>query len=162
MKPHKLYLSLGSNLGPKKQQLKEALKMIAKKIGPILLRSSFYETEPWGFSSEDLFLNIAVEVSATLSPQEILKQIDEIENFFGRERKCTTYTSRTMDIDILFYDDLIINDQNLTVPHPRIQSRRFVLVPMTEIAPCLIHPILQKSISDLLSICPDTSSMHKL
>ena len=162
MREHILYLLLGSNLGDKKNQLDLVIGLISQQIGEVIKKSSYYETEPWGFISEDDFLNIALKVLTTLPPDEVMKKIHELEKTFGRERLTQGYSSRPMDIDILFYDDLIIDQETLKIPHPRIQERRFVLIPLLEIAPELCHPITGKSIKVLLDECKDTNTVAKL
>jgi 2-amino-4-hydroxy-6-hydroxymethyldihydropteridine diphosphokinase len=151
----KLYLLLGGNLGNKQQVFAEARIQLEKHVGPISAQSAIYETEPWGFESEDLFWNQALELKTTLSPEEVLKQTQLIELELGRIRKEKQYDSRIIDIDILFFGDQIIKYSNLTVPHPRIQERKFALVPLFEIAADFIHPIFRKSVHELLEECPD-------
>jgi 2-amino-4-hydroxy-6-hydroxymethyldihydropteridine diphosphokinase len=162
MREHILYLLLGSNLGDKKSQLDLAIALISQQIGEVVKKSSFYETEPWGFISENDFLNIAVKALTFHDPDEVMKKIHDIEKTFGRERLTEGYSSRPMDIDILFYDDLIIDQETLRIPHPRIQERRFVLIPLLEIAPELSHPITGKSIKVILDQCKDTNAVIKL
>ena len=161
MRKHILYLLLGSNLGDRKKQMDEALDLIPEMIGEVTKRSSFYETEPWGFSSEEFFLNIAMQTLTSLSPEEVMRKIDEIEKRFGRERADSGYSSRTMDIDILFYDDLVLDQNILKIPHPMLKDRRFVLVPLNEIAHELIHPVFLKTIGELLQDCTDTKDVRK-
>jgi 2-amino-4-hydroxy-6-hydroxymethyldihydropteridine diphosphokinase len=161
MRKHILYLLLGCNLGNKKKQIYEALDLIPEMIGQVKKLSSFYQTEPWGFSSEEFFLNIALQTLTFLSLEEVMQKIDEIEKMFGRERSGSTYSSRTMDIDILFYDDLVLDQDILKIPHPRLQDRRFVLVPLNEIAHELIHPVFRKTIGELLQDCTDTKDVRK-
>ncbi len=162
MRKHILYLLLGSNLGDRKKQMDEALDLIPEMIGEVTKRSSFYETEPWGFSSEEFFLNIAMQTLTSLSPEEVMRKIDEIEKRFGRERADSGYSSRTMDIDILFYDDLVLDQNILKIPHPMLKDRRFVLIPLNEIAHDLIHPVFLKTIGELLQECADTKEVRKL
>ena len=161
MRNHIIYLLLGSNLGDRKKQMDEALDLIPEMIGQVTKRSSFYETEPWGFSSEEFFLNIAMQTLTSLSPEEVMRKIDEIEKRFGRERADSGYSSRTMDIDILFYDDLVLDQDILKIPHPMLKDRRFVLVPLNEIAHELIHPVFRKTIGELLENCTDTKDVRK-
>ena len=124
-----------------------------KKIGKILVQSSFYESKSWGFKSNN-FYNICLTVNSIKSPKSILSSIIEIEIKMGREKspalKSTEYSDRTIDIDILFYDDLVFNSDKLNIPHPKIELRNFVLIPLKEIEPNYIHPVLKKSIENLV------------
>ena len=152
----KLYILLGGNLGNKQVIFSEARARLSQQVGTITNQSVLYETEPWGFESDDIFWNQVLEISTELSPEKVLKQTQQIEHEMGRIRKANQYDSRIIDIDILFYGDQIIQTENLVVPHPRIQERKFALVPLSEIASELIHPIFQKSISQLLEECTDS------
>lgn len=152
---HSAFLLIGGNLGNRPLMLSQALKLIRDRVGRILLRSSVYETEPWGFEDSRQFLNQVIKVQTSLSPSELLSAILQIELVLGRIRHGDKYASRVIDIDILFYDDLIISLKHLTIPHPLMHTRRFVLVPMAEIAPDLLHPVLDMTIEQLLSHCPD-------
>lgn len=158
----KLYLLLGGNLGDKKSVFAEARMILEKAIGKITAQSALYETEPWGFDSEDLFWNQVLEITTVLSPDEVLQQTQNAETGLGRIRKANQYASRIIDIDILFYGELIINQANLIVPHPRIQERKFTLIPLHEIAPDLIHPVFQKNIRQLLDECTDPLKVVKV
>ena len=158
----KLYLLLGGNLSDKRKIFSETFLLLGVRVGKITEKSSIYETEPWGFESDDLFWNQAVEILTELSPEEVLGQTQRIELELGRIRKATQYDSRIIDIDILFYGDQVINQQNLVVPHPRIQERKFALVPLCEIAPNLVHPVFQKSIGQLLQECADPLKVEKV
>ena len=158
----KLYLLLGGNLGDKGQVFKETTKLLNEKVGKITRQSHIYETEPWGFESSDLFWNQVLELAVLISPQEVLNSTQQIEHQLGRTRAAQHYDSRIIDIDILFYGDQIISLENLTIPHPRIQDRKFALVPLNEIAPDLIHPVLQKSISQLWLECTDQLRVEKV
>jgi 2-amino-4-hydroxy-6-hydroxymethyldihydropteridine diphosphokinase len=151
----KIYLLLGGNLGNKSRIFSETRDKLNKRLGEITSRSAVYETEPWGFESSDLFWNQVLEISTKLSPEEVLRDTQQTELELGRIRKSNQYDSRIMDIDILFYGDQVINQQNLIIPHPRIQERKFALIPLCEIAPDLVHPIFQKSIRKILSECND-------
>ncbi|MBA4408215.1 MAG: 2-amino-4-hydroxy-6-hydroxymethyldihydropteridine diphosphokinase [Odoribacter sp.] len=151
----KLYLLLGGNLGDKKKVFHDARAKLSEHVGKITAQSAVYETEPWGFESPDLFWNQTLGISTSLSPEEVLAQTQIIEQKLGRIRKKSQYSSRIIDIDILFYGDQIINQENLVIPHPRIQERKFALMPLYEIAPELIHPVFQKSIRQLLEECTD-------
>ncbi|MBQ4353237.1 MAG: 2-amino-4-hydroxy-6-hydroxymethyldihydropteridine diphosphokinase [Prevotella sp.] len=138
---HTVYLSLGSNLGNRKQLLLDAIEKINKKVGNVVRQSSFYETKPWGFESENLFLNAAVKVTTKFSPTELLEVTQQIEREMGRKKKTTynfrqqtpNYSDRPIDIDILLYDDLHVDLPELKIPHPLMQERDFVLVPLREI-----------------------------
>ncbi|MBL7970251.1 MAG: 2-amino-4-hydroxy-6-hydroxymethyldihydropteridine diphosphokinase [Prolixibacteraceae bacterium] len=158
----KLYLLLGGNLGDKKSVFAEARMILEKVVGKITAQSALYETEPWGFDSEDLFWNQVLEITTVLSPDEVLQQTQNAETGLGRIRKAYQYASRIIDIDILFYGELIINQANLIVPHPRIQERKFTLIPLCEIAPDLIHPVFQKNIRQLLDECTDPLKVVKV
>lgn len=158
----KVYFGIGSNLGDKEVNIEEALQRIEDRIGPVTRSSSLYETEPWGFTSDDQFLNIAAEAATQLSPDEVLDAVSKIETSLGRIREDVQYTSRIIDIDILLCGDMIINQPDLKIPHPLMHERKFVLVPLNEIAPDLIHPVFDKSISELLQTCSDTGEVRLL
>ncbi len=158
---HTLYLLLGSNIGNSALQLENALQHIEKKIGKLEKKSSLYATAAWGNVKQNDFLNQVVLVHTTLNANEILIQIFAIEKKMGRVR---TYknAAREIDIDILFWDDAIIDSNTLTIPHKEIQNRRFVLEPLNEIAPTLLHPVLHKDIKTLLHICKDNLNVQKI
>ena len=145
------YLSLGANLGNKRKQLITAITFLAEKAGDIPAFSGFYETSPWGFSSPYAFLNVAVHLETSLSPGELLAITQQIECEMGRTTKSKDrqYNDRIIDIDILMYDDLILQTPDLVLPHPLLHERLFVLQPLSEIAPTLVHPILRKTIWEL-------------
>lgn len=155
-------LILGGNLGDRFRYMNEAKALIAAHMGTIKLTSSFYETEPWGFEHEQLFLNQAVLIETDLLPHALLEQIKAIELGLGRIRDKERYSARTIDIDILFYDNLIQDNAELIIPHPRIASRRFVLEPLAEIVPELIHPIYHKTVKQLLLECDDSCKVRRL
>ena len=157
---NKVFLGIGTNLGDREANLKEAVVRIEQQIGGIIKSSSVYETEPWGFTTENQFLNVVTEVGTRLSPEEVLKEISSIETLLGRVRGEVRYTSRVIDIDILIYDNKIIKQDGLIIPHPIMQERKFVLVPLCEIAPGFIHPVLKKSISEILEITNDKSNVR--
>lgn len=149
---HALYLSLGSNLGDRKKNLHDALQLLTERIGTLLACSSFYETRPWGFSSPNLFLNAAAHFATEEEPDELLTAIHDIERELGRRRhhNATGYADRTIDIDILLLDKKVCESDSLTLPHPRLHLRRFVLEPLCEIVPNLAHPTLKLTMSQLL------------
>lgn len=153
-KQHKTHLLLGGNLGDRHANLAAARKMIGEKIGTIVKTSSLYETEPWGNTEQPSFLNQALEVASDLSPMELLQVILTIEKKLGRERE-DKWSARTIDIDILFFDAKTLNTKDLTLPHPHLHERNFVLVPMLEIAPNKLHPIFKKTIEELYEASKD-------
>lgn len=148
-----LYLSLGSNLGARETMLTQAMAAIEKSIGPIVARSAFYDTPAWGFTSEHRFLNACLAVETSLDAKECLWQSQEIERELGRSRKSVhgEYHDRCIDIDLLFYDQELIDDDDLKIPHPLLHLRRFVLEPLVEIAPDLYHPIVEKTCKEILN-----------
>lgn len=158
----KLYILLGGNLGDKQLIFSETRKQLAGQLGTISHQSAIYETEPWGFESADMFWNQALEIETELTPEEILVRSHNIEHELGRIRQKNQYGSRVIDIDILFYGGRVINQERLTIPHPRIQDRKFVLVPLGEIAPELVHPVFQKTIEQLIGECTDQLAVKKL
>lgn len=148
----------GSNLGNRKANLEFALSSLAKDA-IVLKSSSYFETEPVGFLDQPWFLNIAVELETRLEPLELLSFCQEIERSRGRVRTFPN-APRILDLDILLFGDNIINQKDLIIPHPRLPERRFVLEPLAQIAPDVLHPVLRKSIRSLLEACPDQSEVH--
>lgn len=132
---HKVYLSLGANIGDRHASMSAALEMLEKTVGRVVRQSSMIETEPWGFESENMFLNMCVAVDTQLSPQQLLVATQEIERRLGRKAKSSggVYADRLIDIDILLYDDISINTPELTIPHPHMRERDFVMRPLMEI-----------------------------
>ena len=149
-----VYILLGGNVGDKSNIFEETRKQIGERIGPITKLSSVYVTEPWGFKSE-LFWNQALVTETELLPHEVLKQTQTIEINMGRIIKSGHYIARVMDIDLLFYNDLQLNTPDLTLPHPKMAERKFVLVPLNEIAPDKRHPISGLKIQEMLLKCTD-------
>ena len=146
------YLSLGSNNGDRIGFVQQATSLLNASDGISLIRTSaFYESEPWGMDSKNWFVNAVVEIKTTLSPQELLTQCQRIETQLGRKRLDDTneYQDRTIDIDILFYNKEIVNDENLTIPHKFLHLRAFTLVPLLELIPNFEHPLLHKTIAQL-------------
>jgi 2-amino-4-hydroxy-6-hydroxymethyldihydropteridine diphosphokinase len=160
MPAHTVYLSLGSNLGDRATQIEQALARLGKEGVRIVKRSSFYETEPVEFLAQGWFLNIAVEVETELTPRQLLRVIRQIEHELGRKR-IVHAGPRTIDIDILMFDANIMNAAELEIPHPRMTERRFVLVPMAEIAPTLRHPALRLTMAELLAATKDRSQVRR-
>ena len=152
----KVYISLGTNLGDKEQNLRTAVQKIEEQVGKVISLSAFYITAPWGFDSEHSFLNAAACVETELSPLEVLQKTQEIERELGRTHKSVggVYSDRLIDIDLLLYDDLILSVTSpsgaaLNLPHPLMAERDFVMRPLTEIAPELVHPVLSVSLIHL-------------
>ena len=157
----KVYFSIGSNKGNRSGLINEAIDKIDIIIGKVMLKSSIYETKSWGFNSNN-FYNICILVESELKPDLILNKILTIEKDMGRLKTTDQYSDRCIDIDILFFDNMIVNSKSLEIPHPRIQLRKFVLTPMIELIPDLIHPILKRSIRQLEIECVDKDQPKKV
>lgn len=149
------YLLLGGNLGEREQYLESAIKRIKEHCGTVIRMSSIYESEPWGFEDNHDFLNQVIVIHTELDPHRLLREVLRIEDTMGRNRIPDKMVSRNIDIDILFYGKHIVEDTDLKIPHPRLQERRFALMPLLEIAPELKHPVLKKTMRELHSECPD-------
>ena len=142
-KIHQVYLGLGSNLGDREEHIRKAIALIGESIGLVIRQSSLIETEPWGFESANRFLNSVILVETTLTPRQLLKATQKIERQLGRKKKSTdsslltpvSYSDRSIDIDILLYDDLIVDEPDLKIPHPLMEQRDFVMTPLNEIKP---------------------------
>ena len=152
---HHCFLLLGSNQGNRIENLSRAEQEIHHKIGRIQLASSVYQTAPWGFKTALDFLNQVLIVETEMTAGDVLEKILEIETELGRVRNSKGYASRMIDIDILFYDEEIIDDPQLQIPHPRLHERMFTLVPLMEIDSDKIHPKLEKTIKQLTKECTD-------
>ncbi len=148
------FLSLGSNEGDRKAWIERAISMIEEQCGTMLIKSGFYETAAWGVRDQADFLNMVMAIHTVLKPEQLLETVLGIEKILGRHRD-KKWGPRIIDIDILFYDDVVMTSAELSIPHPFIQDRRFILVPLVEIAPGYVHPILNKTAAQLLSECPD-------
>jgi 2-amino-4-hydroxy-6-hydroxymethyldihydropteridine diphosphokinase len=158
-----VYLSIGSNLGNRQQTIEKALQLLQQHVGTIVKSSSLYETSPWGFTTINMFVNAVVVLTTNLSPETILTRIHSIEASLGRvHNSCNSYVSRTIDIDIIYYNALIINTGRLIIPHPKMTFRRFVLHPLKEIAPTKKHPVLFLDTETLYAQCTDRSYCNKL
>lgn len=150
------YLSLGSNIGDREYFLRSAVDLIKKEIGSSVKCSGVYQSAPWGFEAETPFLNMAAVVETILSPEDLLDHCASIEKRLNRVRSSSgNYISRTIDVDIIYYDDRVLNLPNLIIPHKFMHERNFVLVPLEEIAPDKMHPVFNKSTVELLTACPD-------
>ena len=151
----------GGNIGNRSEYLSGAKNEISNRCGAVMHSSSVYETEAWGLHDQESFLNQVLCIQTQLSPDDLMSCILNIEEGFGRKRE-ERYGPRLIDIDILLYNDLIVDHPGLNIPHPRMQSRRFVLEPLAEIAPDKIHPVLKKPISMLLKECDDPLKVNKI
>jgi 2-amino-4-hydroxy-6-hydroxymethyldihydropteridine diphosphokinase len=151
LKNHTVYLALGSNLGERAANLKEAIASLTPQM-VVKAKSHVYETEPWGYEDQPKFLNQVVMVQTYLEPEQLLKHIKRLEVALGRKASFRN-GPRLIDIDILFYDDLVSDTPILTIPHPRLHERGFVLLPMMDIAPDLVHPVTKKSVREMVAFC---------
>ena len=156
-----IYLLLGSNLGDKRHYLMQARNQIEQRLGSVVKQSSLYQTEAWGMQSSPAFLNQVLLIDSKKTPFALLNELLKIEASLERIRQ-SEYVNRTIDIDILYYHDLIINHSELIIPHPRISQRRFVLVPLAEIAPKAVHPVLQETNLQLLKKCTDPLAVTRM
>jgi 2-amino-4-hydroxy-6-hydroxymethyldihydropteridine diphosphokinase len=159
-----VFLGLGSNMGDRAANLRAATNLIVNKIGKVAKKSHIYETQPWGNTEQEPFLNQIIMVNTMLDPRNLLDKISSIERELGRERRRDKekWGPRTIDIDILFYGKRVVRDKGLEIPHPELHKRAFVLVPLMEIAPDLEHPILKKQIDELYMNCGDDSDVVML
>jgi 2-amino-4-hydroxy-6-hydroxymethyldihydropteridine diphosphokinase len=151
---HRAYLLIGGNVGDTMKIFQEVITLLGNRAGTVVQKSSPYKTAPWGKPDQQDFLNQAVLVYTSLNAQLLMQLLLDIEKDLGRQR-IEKNGPRIIDIDILFFDDYIIHEPRLTVPHPEVQNRRFALTPLAEIAPDLYHPVLHKTIAELLADCPD-------
>ena len=153
----KCYVLFGSNMGNKEAIFAQACQLINNRCGQVVKVSSAYESEPWGFEAKEWFLNQVVVVETELSPMDLLQQLLDIERELGRVRhpEIQGYSSRSADLDLLYYGSRVTQTEELTVPHPRLHLRRFALVPLCEVAPDFKHPIFKMTQKELLEQCPD-------
>ncbi|MEO5911957.1 MAG: 2-amino-4-hydroxy-6-hydroxymethyldihydropteridine diphosphokinase [Pelobium sp.] len=156
-----VYLGLGSNLGDRIIYFSNALKALESSVGKVVLKSSVYETKAWGKEDEADYLNMVILIETNLKPQELLKETQKIEIELGRQKKLK-WGSRTIDIDILFYNNIIFTSETLEIPHPLIYMRKFVLLPLVEIASDFVHPVFKTTIKNLYSNCEDQLIVQKL
>jgi len=161
--PHRVFIGIGSNLGDRKVNCREARDRLGELPDTrVLAASSYYESEPHG-DAKTWFVNSVVEIETEVSAPDLLKHIKKIEDAMGRKRvKGKRWGSRVIDLDILFFNNEIVSKRNLKIPHPRLAERRFVLAPLAELAPQLIHPALNQSISELLATVKDTKGIHMM
>jgi len=150
-----VHFLLGGNSGNRSKYLESAISMIEEAIGSVKEKSSVYQTEPWGFNAATAFLNQVIRVDTALSPRETLHRTKEIEAKLGRLKRSDAYESRVIDIDILMFDDLRVEDHDLQIPHPRMHLRKFTLVPLAEIAGSVLHPVLKLDMNALKRACQD-------
>ncbi len=152
-----VYLGLGSNLGNKEENLHHAIRKIEDRVGKVVSRSAFYPTEPWGFESQNTFVNAAIGVDTVWSPEELLKRLRDIETEMGRLSRSSgeNYADRIIDLDILLYGDRVCERPGLSIPHPLMTERKFVLEPLAEIASAWRHPVTGKTIKELLDMLMD-------
>lgn len=158
---HKVFLGIGGNIGDKRKNFEKVIQLIEVNLGHIIQSSSIYEAPPWGFQSEDAFWNQVIGIETVLEAEELLWRIHEIEEKFDRKRGKERYSSRQMDIDILYFDNDYLETKTLIIPHPKIQERKFVLIPLVEIAPDFVHPLLRMNSVTLLENCRDESVIKK-
>lgn len=151
---HQTFLLLGSNLGDRAAHLHAAKQAIAEKVGHVVNSSAVYETQPWGVTDQPNYLNASLLIQTDLGPMDLLNALRSIEVTEGRINR-KKYASRTLDIDILLYDDVVMNTPALVIPHPKMHLRKFALIPLAEIGGRWIHPVLMKSVDQLLSECTD-------
>ena len=154
-----IYLSLGSNLGDRAKNLERAIESLSEFGMRILRRSSIYETEPVDFLAQPLFLNCVVEAETSLAPRQLLEELQAIERKLG-SKKLVPRGPRIIDLDVLFYESNVIQEARMQIPHPRLAERRFVLVPLAELAPELRHPVLRKTAAELLAATQDGSAVR--
>ena len=156
---HQIFLLLGSNLGDRAAHLARARRHLQVACGPVVKTSGIYRTAAWGVTDQPDFLNQALQIQSTLNPKALLQTVLRIEQEIGRVR-LQKWGARIIDIDIIFFDQLTVQSPELVIPHPELQNRRFALVPMNEIAAGMLHPVLNKTVQELLQQCPDTTAVE--
>ncbi|MCC6721876.1 MAG: 2-amino-4-hydroxy-6-hydroxymethyldihydropteridine diphosphokinase [Bacteroidia bacterium] len=160
MKSLSLVLLIGSNVGDSKDYLTKAKIHLEKEFGKLILKSNIFKTQAWGITEQDDFLNQALVYYCNLNPEEILKKIKSIEKKIGRQKR-NTWANREIDIDIIYYGSLIFQSEKLIIPHPLMHLRKFVLIPLSQIIPEFKHPVLNKSVNELLKNCNDNLMVEK-
>jgi len=158
---HTAFLLIGGNLGDRINNLQQAAMLTEENCGDIISISSIYETEAWGFTDQPSFLNQVLVLNTTLTPEDLMQQLLAVEEQLGRKR-AEKMGPRTIDIDILLLDEIVYHSETLTLPHPSLHLRRFALIPLAEVAPGKKHPLLNKTIEELLTDCPDTLAVKKI
>lgn len=159
---NKVFLILGGNMGKRDEVMFHAMRKIDRQIGKIVLQSGIYETAAWGYENQNSFYNCVLAIETVKSAREVLEKVLSIENQIGRVRSEAKWQERLIDIDILFYNNLILDESDLKIPHPLLHKRKFTLLPLQEIAPELSHPILHKTIFELLGACEDKLEARKV
>ena len=152
-----VYIALGTNLGDRLANLRDAIDALAPDVR-VLRESTSYETPPWGYTDQPAFLNMVIKAETSLNPRALLSYLTKREDELGRVKNFK-YGPRHIDLDILFYDDLVVDEDNLQIPHPRLHERAFVLVPLADLAPDFVHPVLGKDVKSLLSVL-DSDEIH--
>jgi 2-amino-4-hydroxy-6-hydroxymethyldihydropteridine diphosphokinase len=155
------YLLLGSNLGDRENFLRQGLQLLLDANSSLIKLSSIYESEAWGYTDSNIYLNVAVQLNTTHTPEQMLQKCKSIENRLGRVKNSDSYEARTIDMDIIFYGSEIYQSDNLQIPHPQVQHRKFVLLPLTELCPDFLHPVLSKTVKQLLTDCTDSGRVKK-
>lgn len=155
-------ISIGTNIGNRIQNLKQAITEINTHLGKIEMISSVYESEPWGFESEHWFFNMLAVLKTSLEPQSLIEKLLEIESSMGRERNKNGYSDRCIDLDVILCDEFTICSKNIILPHPQMHKRLFVLLPLQELMPKWVHPIFKKNADELIRICEDKSKIQRI
>ena len=159
---NKVVLLLGSNLGDGQLLFQQVISLIDERLGKLELQSALYQSPPWGFEHENDFINQVLIMNTEKDAEEVLQSCLQIEVDLGRKRTAQGYGARTIDIDVLFVNDEVMQTESLVLPHPRLHLRKFTLLPLVELIPDFVHPTLQKSMQELLVACEDNSEVRKI